>query len=265
MLRGHLTRTRVVAVLAVAVGVLLGSIIGQPGSGQAASSTKPKPTAVPTITGAPEVGVTLVASKGKWNSGPTSFHYQWARCDTAGANCVAIGTATARAYTVTSHDQGHTLRVTVTAHNASGSASATSAQTVIIQPGGCPPGTGAFPIGSLSAPGRLDVSAATLTPALKRSTDTIQLHFTVTACGGRPVAGASVFATPIPYNQFSPVQGTTAANGTAVLTATRRKGFPASKHQQLLAVFARAWKQGEPVAGGVSTSRVYAFHFAHHH
>jgi hypothetical protein len=265
MLRGQFTRTRLVAVLGVAAGVVLGTVVGQPGTGQAASgSTKPTPTAVPIITGTPAVGVTLVTSKGKWDNGPTSFHYQWVRCDVAGATCVAIGTATGRAYTVTSHDQGHTLRVTVTAHNASGSASATSVATVVIQPGGCPPGTGAFPIGSVSGPARLDISAASVTPALRRSTDTIQFHFTVTACGGRPVIGASVFATAIPYNQFAPAQGTTASNGTIVLTETRRKGFPASAHQQLLAVFVRAWKQGEPVTGGVSSSRVYSFHFAHH-
>jgi hypothetical protein len=78
------------------------------------------------------------------------------------------------------------------------------------------------------------------------------------------VQGASVFATAVPYNQFAVGQGTTAADGTIVLTEARRSGFPASRQQRLLAVFARAWKQGEPVTGGVSTSRVVAFHFAHH-
>jgi hypothetical protein len=29
-------------------------------------------------------------------------------------------------------------------------------------------------------------------------------------------------------------------------------------------VFVRAWKQGEPVTGGVSSSRVVAFRFGHH-
>ena len=45
MLRGHLTRTRFVAVLGVAAGVLIGAVVGQPGTGRAASgNTKPKPT-----------------------------------------------------------------------------------------------------------------------------------------------------------------------------------------------------------------------------
>lgn len=265
MLRGHLTRTRVVAVLGVVAGVLLGAVVGQPGTSRAAgSNAKPKPKTPPTITGTAEIGITLVATRGTWSNGPTSFHFQWIRCDATGAACVPVGAATTKIYTVTTSDQGHTLRVTVTAHNASGSASASSAQTVVVPPGGCPPGTGAIAIASMGPPARLDVSSASVTPTVKRSTDTIQLHFTVTACGGRPVIGASVFATAIPYNQFAPAQGTTTANGTVVLTATRRSGFPASRQQHLLAVFVRAWKQGEPVTGGVSSSRVVSFHFAHH-
>jgi hypothetical protein len=266
MLRGHLTRTRLVAVLGVVAGVLIGAVVGQPGAGQAAgSNTKPKPKTLPTISGTAEIGITLVATRGTWSNGPTSFHFQWVRCDATGAACVPVGAATTKIYTVTTADQGHTLRVTVTAHNASGSASASSAATVVVPPGGCPPGTGAISIASLGPPARLDVSSATVTPTVKRSTDTIQLHFTVTACGGRPVGGAGVFATAIPYNQFSPAQGTTTGNGTVVLSATRRSGFPASRQQHLLAVFVRAWKQGEPVTGGVSSSRVVSFHFAHHH
>jgi hypothetical protein len=265
MLRGHLTRTRLVAVLGVVAGVLLGAVIGQPGTTQAAgSNAKPKPKTLPTISGAAEIGITLVATRGTWINSPTSFHFQWDQCNTTGAACVPIGGRTTRLYTVTSGDEGHTLRVTVTAHNASGSASASSAPTAVVPPGGCPPGAGAIPIASMGPPARLEVSAATVTPAVSRSTSSIQLHFTVTACGGRPVVGAAVFATAIPYNQFSVAQGATTANGTVVLTAARRSGFPASRHQRLLAVFVRAWKQGEPVTGGVSTSRVFGFHFAHH-
>ena len=99
----------------------------------------------------------------------------------------------------------------------------------------------------------------------KGSTDTIQLHFTITACGGRPVVGAAVFATAVPYNQFAVGQGTTGGTGTVVLTESRRSGFPASRQQKLLAIFARAWKQGEPTTGGVSSSRIVAFHLAHRH
>jgi hypothetical protein len=264
MLRGHLTRTKVGFLLAIGAGLLLGAVFGQPSSGQAASSVKPKPKTLPTISGAAEIGITLVATRGSWDGKPTSFHFQWQQCNGTGTACIGIGGATARVYTVRNGDQAHTLRVAVTAHNADGSTTSTSAATPIVPPGGCPPGTGTIQIAGLAPPARLEIGSATVTPAVKRSSSTIHLHFQVTACGGRPVQGAAVFATAIPYNQFAVGQGTTASNGTIVLTEARERGFPAGRNQRLLAVFVRAWKQGEPVDGGVSSSRVVAFHFAHH-
>jgi len=264
MLRTHLTRTRMGLVLAVIAGAVLGAILGQPGSGEAASRAKPTPKTPPTITGTAEVGITLVATHGTWTNSPTSFKYSWSRCATNGGACSTIGGATVRKYTPTAADIGHTLRVVVTAHNASGSTTAVSKETGVVPPEGCPPGTGAIPISSLTPPARVDISSATVTPGVNRSTQAIKLHFTVTACGNRPVQGASVFATAIPYNQFAVGQGTTAADGTIVLTETRRAGFPVSRQQHLLAVFVRAWKQGEPLTSGVSSSQVVAFHFAHH-
>lgn len=265
MLRRHLTGTRLGLVLAVAAGLLLGAILGQPGAGRAASRTKPVSKTPPAINGTAEVGLTLSATHGTWANKPTSFKYSWSRCATNGGACAAIGGATVRIYTPTASDIGHTLRVAVTAHNADGSATAVSKETGIVPPAGCPSGTGAIPIATLTPPARLVFSAASVTPAVKRSTTTIHLHFTVTACGNRPVQGASVFATAVPYNQFGVGQGTTAADGTVVLTESRRSGFPASRQQRLLAVFARAWKQGEPQTGGISSSQIVAFHFAHHH
>ena len=264
MLRAHLTRTRLGILLAVATGVLLGAVIGQPGSGQAASTAAPSATKPPTIKGTAEVGITLVATRGTWQGSPTSFHFQWKRCDGTGAACAAIGGATAKVYTPTAADIGHTLRVSVTARNSSGSTTATSAATGVVPPSGCPPGGGAIPIAQLTPPGRLSITNVGIKRAVRRSTQSIQLYVLVTACGGRPVQGASVFATAVPYNQFAVGQGTTGANGIVVLTEARRSGFPASRQQRLLAVFARAWKQGEPVTSGVSTSRVVAFRFGHH-
>jgi hypothetical protein len=252
-------------VLAVAVGVLLGAVFGQPGAGQAASTARPQPKTLPTISGTPEVGLTLVATRGTWKNNPTTFHFAWQRCDATGAACLAIGGATAKIYTVTTADVGHTLRVSVTAHNSSGSTTATSAATAVVPPSGCPPGSGAIPIAALTPPARLDIANASVTPRVKRSSRAIHIHLQITACGGRPVQGASVFATAVPYNQFAVGQGATAADGTIVLTESRRAGFPASRHQRLLAVFVRAWKQGEPQTGGVSASRVVAFRFARAH
>lgn len=264
MLRKHLTRTRLGLLLAVGAGVLLGAVLGQPATGGAASSaTKPVNKTLPTIPGTAEVGLTLFATRGTWTGSPTSFHFAWLRCDTTGAACAAIPGATGKSYTPTTTDIGHTLRVRVTARNSSGSTTATSKATGVVPPSGCPSGTGAIPIARVTPPARLAISSASLKRPVRRSTQSIQLHITVTACGARPVQGASVFATAVPYNQFAVGQGTTGANGTVVLTEARRSGFPASGHQRLLAVFTRAWKQGEPVTAGVSSSRVVAFRFGH--
>jgi hypothetical protein len=264
MLRGHLTRTRLGLVLAVAAGVVLGAVMGQPGAGQAASNVKPKPKTLPTISGTAEVGFTLIATRGTWSGNPTSFHFAWTRCSATGVACLPIGGATAKIYTLTTTDIGPTVRVNVTARNSSGSTTATSAPTAVIPPSGCPPGSGAIPIATLTPPARLAIDSASVSPAVKRSTNVIHLHVKITACGGRPVQGASVFATAVPYNQFAVGQAATAADGTVVLTESRRSGFPASRHQRLLAVFVRTWKQGEPASSGVSTSRVVAFRVSRH-
>jgi hypothetical protein len=262
MLRRHATRTRLGLVLAVGAGVLLGAVFGQPAIGVAAgSATKPKNVTPPTITGTAEVGQKLVATRGTWTGQPTTFHYAWSRCDADGA-CLALVGATKKSYVPTASDVGHTLRVTVTAKNAAGSTSAVSAPTPVVSPSGCPPGTGAVQIAQLGPPARLMVAGASVAPRVRRSTQLIHLHFQITACNGRPVVGAVVYATTIPFNQFKEASLTTGPTGAVTITETREAGFPAGRHQRLLTVFARATKPGEPLLAGVSTRRVVAFRIA---
>jgi hypothetical protein len=93
----------------------------------------PSNTTLPTISGTAQQGQTLTATNGSWTNNPTSFTYQWQRCDSGGANCNPISGATAQTYAVASADVGFTLRVAVTATNAGGSSSpATSAQTAVV-------------------------------------------------------------------------------------------------------------------------------------
>jgi hypothetical protein len=263
MLRKHLTRTRLGLVLAVVVGAVFGAVFGQPGNGSAAVAAVPKNKTLPTITGVAEAGQTLTASRGTWANSPTSFNFAWSRCDTSGNGCAAIAGATAKIYTPTVVDVGHTLRVTVTARNASGVGRATSAPTSIVSPSGCPPGTGTIQIAQLAPPARLTIAGAAVVRPVTRATRTILFDAQVTACGGRPVQGALVYATPIPYNQFGGVSVHTDANGKVTLTEKRQGGFPAGRRQRLLAVLVRASKDGEPVTAGVSTTRVVAFHISH--
>jgi hypothetical protein len=226
------------------------------------SATAPTNTAAPTISGSLQVGSTLTASQGTWNGAPTGYAFGWSRCDANGDSCAKIDGATSNTYKLTQADAGATLRISLVATNAVGSTQFTSAPTALVPASnGCPAGTGAIQIADLVPPARLSIDKASITPRLVTlGTRTIQLQFLVTACNGRPVQGAAVFATPIPYNQFAGAEKTTGPDGTVTISERRLRGFPArSRHQQLLAVFVRAAKPGEPVLAGVSTRRNVAF------
>lgn len=228
------------------------------------SAAAPAVTAAPAISGTLQIGSTLTVSDGSWSGSPTSFDYAWSRCDQAGNSCSTIGGQTAHTYTLGPADAGTTLRAKVTATNGAGSTQATTAQTSVVpSPApatGCPSGTGALPVTSVSLPARLSIDQQTITPGVVTpGANTVQLHFRVTACNGRPVQGATLFTSAIPYNQYTAGSGTTGADGTVTLTVSQRSGFPAARRQQLLVVLARATKPGEPVLGGISTRRIFSF------
>jgi hypothetical protein len=86
---------------------------------------------LPTISGRAVQGEVLAEGHGAWSGSPTSFRYQWQRCD--GAGCGAIDGATGVSYTPTASDVGHTIRVHESAINVAGtSGPATSAATSMI-------------------------------------------------------------------------------------------------------------------------------------
>jgi Phosphoesterase family len=94
----------------------------------------------PTISGIAQQGQTMAASQGGWTGSPTGFSYEWLRCDSAGAHCVAISLATTSRYSLAAADIGGTLRVAVVASNAVGPSSpATSAQTEVVTAAVQPP------------------------------------------------------------------------------------------------------------------------------
>lgn len=102
-----------------------------------AFAAAPTPNYYPQIEGnadVPFVGDTLTSTNGTWSGSPTSYAYQWKRCDTLGdrRNCVSIAGATAARYTLQKADIGHTLSVVVTATNADGKASQDSKGTGIV-------------------------------------------------------------------------------------------------------------------------------------
>jgi hypothetical protein len=67
----------------------------------------------------------LVGSAGTWSgSGTIQYHYQWYRCDPAGAHCESIHGATKATYTQVAKDGAHSLGLTVRATDAAGTSTA---------------------------------------------------------------------------------------------------------------------------------------------
>lgn len=94
----------------------------------------PNNTARPTISGNAQVGESLTATEGTWSGNPTSFAFQWQRCDVDAIVCGDVPGATGRSYGVRVADVGFRVRVRVTARNADGAGTATSAASGIVVP-----------------------------------------------------------------------------------------------------------------------------------
>ena len=238
--------------------------------GSAATQAAPVNTSPPTISGTAREGETLTANNGTWTGdAPITFAYRWQRCDRNGGACSNIGGADDKTYTLRNTDVGDTIRVRVTATNRDGSTARTTVPSPVVadratapppSTNGCPAGSGPIAVAAISPPARLVIDGQSITPnPVGRSTSSITVRFHVSACGGRAVQGALVYGTAVPFQQFSTTEQPTAADGWATLTMNRQSGYPASSRQQLLVVFARARKPGEPLLGGISTRRLVSF------
>lgn len=98
----------------------------------AAAVFAPRDLTVPTISGTPSSGHALSASTGTWANSPSSYAFQWQRCNSAGSECAAIKAATASSYNLVEADASRILRVLVKASNAGGTTASLSAPTQVI-------------------------------------------------------------------------------------------------------------------------------------
>jgi hypothetical protein len=232
------------------------------------ASSAPQNTSPPTISGTPQQGKTLVGDRGTWSGNPTDYNDFWVRCDKTGGSCANISGANNKAgYLLKAVDVGNTIRFEVQAKNANGSTFASSVPTAVIASAtapppatGCPSGTGPVQVASVTPPARLLIDSQQSSPSVvHRGSQQITLRYHVSACGGRSVQGALVYATAVPFAQLSvPGEQPTASDGFAELSFRTLAGFPASRHQQLLAIFVRARKSGEDLLGGISTRRLFS-------
>jgi hypothetical protein len=259
---------------ALGVGTTLALVVGLgvfAGAGGAASAAAPKNTSPPTITGIPQEGHSLVGHRGTWTGNPTDYNDFWMRCDKDGASCANItGANDKNGYLLKSIDVGNTIRFKVQAKNADGSTFARSVPTAVIAAAttpppppatGCPTGTGSVQAADVKPPARLLIDVQQSSPSVVHggTGQTLVLRYHVSACGGRSVQGALVYATAVPFAQLSiPGEQATGSDGFAELSFRTLSGFPASRHQQLLAMFVRARKSGEDLLGGISTRRLFS-------
>jgi hypothetical protein len=258
----------------IGIGTTLALVIGLgvlAGAGAAASSAKPVNTSPPKITGTPQEGQKLTGDRGDWSGTPSDFNLFWLRCDKTGGSCAKISGATSKTYTLTSVDVGNTLRLRVDAKNADGTTSASSVPTAVVTAAtkppttttpatGCPSGSGSVQVADVESPARLLIDQQQTSPSVvNRGTQQLIVRYHVSACGGRSVQGALVYATAVPFNQLSiPPEQATGSDGWAELDFHMLAGYPVSPKQQLIAIFARARKSGENPLGGISSRRLFS-------
>jgi hypothetical protein len=244
---------------------LAAALGGFAGAGSAAATAKPHNTTRPSITGIPREGRRLVGHPGVWTGNPTSFAFFWLRCKSG--SCPRIPGATAQTYDLTSADVGSRIRLQVRASNRDGSRLAVSMPTAVVtakpptpppSTNGCPAGSGPDQVADVSLPAHLLIDGQQSSPSVvTRGTTQLTVRIHVSDTCGHSVQGALVYVTAVPFNQFSisPEQ-TTGADGWANLNMSVLGGFPASRHQQLLALFVRARKPGENLNAGIIARRL---------
>jgi hypothetical protein len=219
------------------------------------ANTAPSLVSPPTISGTPAVGETLHANHGTWTANPTSYGYDWLRCDQNGNSCSSTGSR-GTDYGVRSADVDHSIRVKVTARNAKGSRSAISDQTAVVTTAGGGGGGGggtAVPVSSVSLPNQLVVSGLQFSPNPGTHAP-ITARFKVSDARGRAISGALVYVIGLPYGWIrnAPEQATD-GTGVATITLVPTAAMPRTAS---LVMFVRARKPGENLLAGVSTRRL---------
>lgn len=218
--------------------------------GPARPNAAPRNTAAPTISGTTQIGQPLTAVEGSWTNLPTSFSYQWLRCDSSGNNCGAIGGATAKTYSASTGDVNGTLRVRVAARNSQGSDAATSGPSGVVGTG---TGGSAIPVSTVVKPNQLVVADVKFTPSVLHSRAPFTVHIKVTDGNNRPVAGALVYVLGLPYAYLrSAAEVATGNDGVAAISLSPTSALPG---KAAVVLFVRVRKPGEPLVGPSVASR----------
>jgi hypothetical protein len=232
--------------------------------------TAPQNTAMPALSGTPQVGQNLTLAAGTWQgSTPMSFVYGWQRCSSGGANCVKIAGANNNVYAVTTADVGFTIRGTVMASNAFGRTTVLTAPTAVVtrpQPQGVvklPSGLISLPVSSVSLPQRLVIDQIAFSPRTLTSRVPFTAAFRVRDTRGYVIRGALVYVVGVPFGRVNPAaEVATDMNGIATISLVPTARLPLV-NGGFLVLFVRARKPGEDVLGGISARRLVSVRTAH--
>jgi hypothetical protein len=229
----------------------------------AAPNLAPGNSTPATITGAPASGQILTAGNGTWTGASLTYTYVWQLCDATGAACQPIAGATAPTYTLTPAAIGKTLRVQVTASNASGAASSTSVPTAVIGAAGpatlikLPNGLTSIDASEVKLPNRLILSKFRVQQTQPlHSRAPFRVTFTVTDTRGYVVRNSLVYLIGLPYNRIlNATEARSGQDGTASFELTPTKLQPLKVGARLV-IFARARVEGDSLLSGASTRRL---------
>src|SRR3954447_8712728 len=122
----------------LAAGAAAAAVVAVLVASAQAATAPPVNTSAPQVSGVPRQGATLTAYPGTWTNSPTTYAYSWIRCDASASNCSSIDIHR-RQYTLTDDDVGHRFKVSVTASNGGGKATAVSSPTPAIAASGSTP------------------------------------------------------------------------------------------------------------------------------
>jgi len=248
-------------VLVAGIASALTALATVVGMADAQSQVIPANTENPSIVGTAQDGQLLAAKDGEWSgTNPITFTYQWQRCDVNGNACGNLAGATGKIYRAATGDVAHTLRVTVSAKNETGTASETSPATPLVgQPAGATrlsDGKFSIPASSVSEPFRLVLSGLQFTPSVLRSRAPFTGRFRVTDTRGYVVRDAIVLVTGVPLGWINaPQEVTTNIDGYATIQLQPTARLRLVRGGSMV-MFVRARKQGDDLLAGISTRRL---------
>lgn len=236
-----------------------------------AAATNPKPPRYinrPVVTTV-KVGETLTASPGKWTgANPISFYYTWMYGRPGLAT--PIPGATGRTYTLTRNDVGKTVWVQVKAMNSAGHFWANSAPTPAVAgpstTGGITlvDGRTSMPVRQVTLPNRLVVATAQFDPLRMPTKGSTTMQVTVVDRYKRPVRGAEVQVTALPFGSLNVVpSAVTDTSGVATITLHGRPKVLDHVPGTAIALYLQATKPGRDPATGVSGTRLVQLKISH--